>query len=57
MLLLENSLVELVMHMLEIVELIMLMLENLLVKLVMHVLKIVVKQFVLLLICLLNHST
>ena len=45
----------LLMHILEIVELIML--ENLLVELVMDMLEIVVKQFVLLLICVLNHST
>ena len=45
------------MHMLEIVELMILMLENLLVELVMHMLEIVVKQFVLLLIRVLNHST
>ena len=35
----------------------MLLLENSLVELVMHMLEIVVEQFVLLLICVLNHST
>ena len=46
------GLVELVMHMLKILEL-----EYLLVELVMHMLKIVVQQFVLLLIRVFNHST